>query len=31
MAKIYEVFFFLLHDILASVVSEGKFCFVKRA
>ena len=25
------VFFFLLHDCLASVVSEEKFCFVKRA
>ena len=25
------VFFFLLHDGLASVVSEEKFCFVKRA
>ena len=25
------VFFFLLHDLLASVVSEEKFCFVKRA
>ena len=23
------VFFFLLHDCLASVVSEEKFCFVK--
>ena len=25
------VFFFLLHDCLASVFSEEKFCFVKRA
>ena len=25
------VFFFLLHHCLASVVSEEKFCFVKRA
>ena len=25
------VFFFLLHDWLASVVLEDKFCFVKRA
>ena len=25
------VFFLLLHDQLASVVSEEKFCFVKRA
>ena len=25
------VFFFLLHDCLALVVSEEKFCFVKRA
>ena len=25
------VFFFLLHDCLASVSSEEKFCFVKRA
>ena len=25
------VFFFLLHDSLASVFSEEKFCFVKRA
>ena len=25
------VFFFFLHDCLASVVSEEKFCFVKRA
>ena len=25
------VFFFLLHDGLASVFSEEKFCFVKRA
>ena len=25
------VFFFFLHDLLASVVSEEKFCFVKRA
>ena len=25
------VFFFLLHDWLALVVSEEKFCFVKRA
>ena len=25
------VFFFLLHDRLASVVSEEKFCFGKRA
>ena len=25
------VFFFLLHDLLASVVSKEKFCFVKRA
>ena len=25
------VVFFLLHDCLASVVSEEKFCFVKRA
>ena len=24
-------FFFFLHDLLASVVSEEKFCFVKRA
>ena len=26
-----KVFFFLLHDLLASFVSEEKFCFVKRA
>ena len=25
------IFFFLLHHLLASVVSEGKFCFVKQA
>ena len=25
------VFFFLLHDCLASVVSEEKFCFVNQA
>ena len=25
------IVFFLLHDCLASVVSEEKFCFVKRA
>ena len=25
-----KTFFFLLHDWLASVVSEEKFCFVKR-
>ena len=25
------VFFFFLHDCLASVFSEEKFCFVKRA
>ena len=25
------IVFFLLHNGLASVVSEGKFCFVKRA
>ena len=25
------IFFFLLHDSLTSVVSEEKFCFVKRA
>ena len=25
------VFFFLLHHLLASVVSKDKFCFVKRA
>ena len=25
------VFFFLLHECLASVFSEEKFCFVKRA
>ena len=25
------VFFFLLHDCIASVFSEEKFCFVKRA
>ena len=25
------VFFFFLHDCLASVVSEEKFCFVKQA
>ena len=25
------VFFFLFHDTLASVFSEEKFCFVKRA
>ena len=26
-----KIVFFLLHDLLASVVSEEKFCFVKRA
>ena len=26
-----KIVFFLLHDRLASVVSEEKFCFVKRA
>ena len=26
-----RVFFFFLHDCLASVFSEEKFCFVKRA
>ena len=26
-----KIVFFLLHDCLASVVSEEKFCFVKRA
>ena len=25
------IFFFLLHDLLVSVVSDEKFCFVKRA
>ena len=35
MVKLLEtprvIVFFLLHDCLASVVSEEKFCFVKRA
>ena len=26
-----KIVFFLLHDLLASLVSEEKFCFVKRA
>ena len=29
--EIPRVIFFLLHDCLTSVVSEEKFCFVKRA
>ena len=29
--RVIVFFFFLLHDLLASVVSEEKFCFVKRA
>ena len=29
--RVIVFFFFLLHDSLASVVSEEKFCFVKRA
>ena len=29
--RVIVFFFFKLHDCLASVVSEEKFCFVKRA
>ena len=29
--RVIVFFFFFLHDRLASVVSEEKFCFVKRA